>query len=81
MRHIWCMQILSLFYFCVAYTNCKPRNAMAEDIYSCICHGEQSGCHMVYYHPVYAQLSYVSFQTQRVVEVRFLSSYSFIFAA
>ena len=36
-------------YFCVAYTRCKPRNAIAEDIYSCICHGEQSGCHVVFY--------------------------------
>ena len=33
----------------VAYTKCKPHNAMAEDIYSWICHSEQSGCHIVYY--------------------------------
>ena len=36
------------FNFCVAYTKCKPLNAIAEDIYSCICHGEQNGCHVVY---------------------------------
>ena len=28
--------------FCVAYTK-------GEDIYSCICHGEQSVCHVVYH--------------------------------
>ena len=32
---------------CVAYTEGKPRNAIAEDIYSCICHGEQRGCQVV----------------------------------
>ena len=32
---------------CVAYTKGKPRNAIAKDIYSCICHGEQRGCHVV----------------------------------
>ena len=32
---------------CVAYTKGKPRNAITEDIYSCICHGEQRGCHVV----------------------------------
>ena len=32
---------------CVAYTKGKPRNSIAEDIYSCICHGEQRGCHVV----------------------------------
>ena len=59
--------------FCVAYTNCKPCNAMAEDIYSCISHGEQSGCHVVYCRrreaPVYARLSYVSFQALEILWV------------
>ena len=52
--------------FCVAYTKCKPHNARTEDIYSWICHGEQSACHVVYYRqgwaPVYARLSYGSFK-------------------
>ena len=34
---------------CVAYPKCKPRNAMAQDINSWICHDEKNGCHMVYY--------------------------------
>jgi len=37
--------------FHVAYTKCNPHNAMAQDIYSCICHGEQNARHMVYYPP------------------------------
>ena len=41
----WLWQVYD---FCVAYTKCKPLNAIAEDIYSCICHGEQNGCHVVY---------------------------------
>ena len=57
--------VIAFVDFCVAYTKGKPRNAIAEDIYSCVCHGEQRGCHMVYYRrreaPVYARLSYVSF--------------------
>ena len=56
--------LLVCIHFCVAYTKCKPLNAMAQDIYSWICHGEQSGCHVVYYRrrqaPVYSRLSYVN---------------------
>ena len=35
--------------FCVAFTKCNPHNAMAQDIYSWICHGKQNACHVVYY--------------------------------
>ena len=41
--------IYLFFPFCVSNTKCKLRNAIAEVAYSCICHGEQRGCHVVYY--------------------------------
>ena len=43
------MFVVVLCNVCVAYTNCKPRNVMIQDIYPWICHGEQSACHVVYY--------------------------------
>lgn len=36
------------YVFRVAYTTYKPLYVMARDIFSGVCHGEQSACHLVY---------------------------------
>jgi len=37
------------FGFCVAHTKCNLHNAIqdVQDIYSWLCHGEESACHVV----------------------------------
>ena len=37
------------YVFRVAYTTYKPLYVMARDIFSRVCHGEQTACHLVYW--------------------------------